>query len=196
MGRSCHGHQAILSFKCSLTARRSGSSTAGDSHCVRSHVKGEKNLLKGRLGGTQVNVFTLPPRTFRRLLPIITVLAVAALVTVSFYSNATGTKTSVALEPYWPSPSLYVPGTYPPSAFLAINYTGSTPDAFYYFVTYNSTNGIMVAANGTAYVSQIAPYRLYLSIPLLPNETETLHANLYNGNSTRGSLIFSQSLVL
>lgn len=105
-------------------------------------------------------------RAIRKLAPIAMVGMVVAVVAFSAYSSLTTPTLAFSFRVYWASPSVYTPGTTPPSAYLQINSTGTDATTYYYAVTYNSTSGEIVAAQGTVAVSELAPFRAYVYIPI------------------------------
>ena len=77
-------------------------------------------------------------RGARKLLPsIVVVVAIIAVGIGLLGGNGNHPTAAFAFNIYWASPSAYVPGTLPPTAYLQINYTGPGDGAFAYTITSN-----------------------------------------------------------
>lgn len=135
-------------------------------------------------------------RAIRKLAPIAMMGMVVAVVAFSAYSSLTTPTLAFSFRVYWASPSVYTPGTTPPSAYLQINSTGTDATTYYYAVTYNSTSGEIVAAQGTVAVSELAPFRAYVYIPIPRNATVVARAVVYGGPSMGDKVLYSSDLTL
>jgi hypothetical protein len=135
-------------------------------------------------------------RKSRRLLAVAATIAMAVFVGFSAFGAATGSQTHFSLQAYWTQPSLYTPGTVPPSAYLQINSTSSAVINYYYIISYNSTNGAVVAGEGVAAVSSLAVFRAYFSVPLVPNTETRVTTQVFQGQSSASALVYQNSILL
>ncbi|MDG6982723.1 MAG: hypothetical protein JRM74_04640 [Nitrososphaerota archaeon] len=129
-------------------------------------------------------------------MPPIVVGLVIVVVIISAYGNSTATTPSISFQVYWPTPSTYVQGTVPPSAYLQINETGPSRDSFYYVITYNSTAGEVIATQGAAMVAQSSPLRAYVYVPISPVGVIIARATVYGSGSIQGPVLYSQEITL
>jgi hypothetical protein len=131
----------------------------------------------------------------RRWLPLAVVLVVILLIASNAVSSLQSNHESFAFNVNWPTPSAYVPGTTPPSAYLEINYTGPGEGNYTYTISYNSSSGV-VAYQESALVSSVAPFRDYIFINTPPNETVVVTVQVFGGSESQGQLLFTKSVTI
>ncbi len=131
----------------------------------------------------------------RTVIPVAAILVSLLFLAYNTSLASQGSHATFAFQTYWPSPASYVPGTGPPVAYLQINYTSSGEGSYSYLITYNTTSGIAKAGGGQAIVSQGAPFRAYVYIPVSSNETVVARAVVYSGQNS-DQIVFSQTLNL
>ncbi|MDG6938171.1 MAG: hypothetical protein JRN13_06830 [Nitrososphaerota archaeon] len=132
----------------------------------------------------------------QRLLALGVTVAAIVFIGLSSYDNAVGTHVAYSFQSYWAQPALYTPGTFLPTAYLQINYTGGGMGQYYYVISYNSTSGYIVAGHGTASVSDLAVFRAYVNIPAPSNGVTVATAQVYNGSDQNGTLVYTASIVV
>lgn len=131
-----------------------------------------------------------------RSLAVVATIAAAVFVGISAFGAATGNEVHFTLQAYYAQPSLYTPGTVPPTAYLQINSTSRAVTNYYYVISYNSTNGAAVAGQGVAAVSSLAVFRAYFDVPLAPNGETKVTAQVFQGQSSDGALVYKGSIFL
>ena len=132
----------------------------------------------------------------KKLIPILVVLITSLVVVANSYNGFQVGRASFVFDPYWPAPASYTPGTLPPTAYLQINYTGPGVGSYSYLVTYNSTSGTAVAANGTALVAQGAPFRAYVYIAIPANGVVVAHVVVFGTLTHDGHVMYSKDIGL
>ena len=135
-------------------------------------------------------------RRTQRLLALGVTVAAIVFISLSAYDSAAGNHVTYSFQSYWAQPSTYTPGTFPPTAYLQINYTGGGMGQYYYVISYNSTSGYVVAGHGTASVSALAVFRAYVNIPAPPSGVAVATAQVFNGSDSNGTLVYTSSIVI
>jgi hypothetical protein len=134
-------------------------------------------------------------RGARKLLPFIVVVVAIIAVGLGLLGGIGNHPTAAfAFNVYWPSPSSYVPGTLPPTAYLQINYTGSGNGAFAYTITSNSSGRVTTLGQGDALVSSAAPFRDWVFVNLPSNAIVELNVQVYRGSAEPQNLIFTKTI--
>jgi hypothetical protein len=132
----------------------------------------------------------------RMYLPYLVVAAVTTSLVLSAAAAYRTNDQTFAFSVYWPPPSSYYPGASPPNVYLVINYTGPGTGNYTYVIGYESASSFVVVAEGEVMVSNLSPFTAYASVPLPPNSSLVVQAEVYRGAAAPQDLVYSRSVTL